>query len=92
MRDLPYLRPCERSEDALIVAEALGDVISRLRSSLDHRSLFSSNYNKKIVKRIEILDQTRDDFMEYSRALLQIEKEVIDEENRTRAAGRPPVF
>lgn len=89
---LPPLSPCETSDEALMVAEALGDVISHLRSSLDHRSLFSSGFNRKLVKRIECLDKVRDDFMEYSRALLQVEKEVVNEEIRSGAAGGAAVF
>lgn len=89
---LPPLSPCESSDEALMVAEALGDVISHLRDSLDHRSLFSSGFNRKLVKRLEVLDRVRDDFMEYSRALLQVEKEVVDEEIRSGAASSAAVF
>lgn len=75
-----------------MVAGALGDVITQLRGSLDHRSLFSSGYNRKLSQRIEILDKVKDDFLEYSRALLQAEKEVIDEEIRAGAASRSSLF
>lgn len=86
------LAPCKSSDEALIVAGALGDVITQLRNSLDHRSLFSAQYNRKLSNKIELLDRVRDDFMEYSRALLQFEKEVVDEEIRAGAPGRAPLF
>lgn len=67
-------------------------MIDKLRTSLDHRSLFSAAYNRKLVKRIEVLNKCRDDFMEYSRALLQAEKEVVDAELRAGAPSGSPLF
>lgn len=66
-----------RSEDALTVAEALSAQIEQLRSALDHRSLFSAAYNRKLVRRIEVLDTVREEFLVLSRELLVAESEVV---------------
>lgn len=68
---------CERSQDALMVAEALSAQIEHHRSSLDHRSLFSAGFNRKLVRRIEILDAVREEFLVLSHELLAAEREVL---------------
>lgn len=68
---------CERHQDALFVAEALSAQIEYYRSSLDHRTLFSAGFNRKLVRRIEILDAVREEFLSLSHELLVAEKEAI---------------
>lgn len=68
---------CERSQDALFVAEALSAQIEHYRSSLDHRTLFSAGFNRKLVRRIEILDSVREEFLNLSHELLAAEREVM---------------
>lgn len=68
---------CERSQDALFVAEALSAQIDHYRSSLDHRTLFSAGFNRKLVRRIEILDSVREEFLILSHELLEAEREVL---------------
>lgn len=68
---------CERSQDALFVAEALSAQIEHYRGSLDHRTLFSAGFNRKLVRRIEILDSVREEFLNLSHELLAAEREVM---------------
>lgn len=68
---------CERSQDAMFVAEALSAQIEHYRSSLDHRTLFSAGFNRKLVRRIEILDAVREEFLILSHELLTAEREVV---------------
>lgn len=68
---------CDRSQDALFVAEALSAQIEHYRSALDHRSLFSAGYNRKLVRRIEILDSVREEFLILSHELQAAEREVL---------------
>lgn len=68
---------CNRSSDALYVAEALSSQIDQLRSTLDHRSLFSAAYNRKLVRRIEVLDAVREEFLVLSRELHAAESEAV---------------
>lgn len=68
---------CQRHQDALFVAEALSAQIEHYRSSLDHRTLFSAGFNRKLVRRIEILDSVREEFLSLSHELLAAEKEVL---------------
>ena len=74
----PIGQCCERSQDALFVAEALSAQIEHSRSSLDHRSLFSAGFNRKLVRRIEILDVVREEFLNLSHELLAAEREVVN--------------
>lgn len=69
--------PCERSQDALWVAEALSAQIAHHRGGLDHRSLFSAGFNRKLVRKIEVLDAVREEFLVLSRELLASEQEVL---------------
>lgn len=68
---------CERSQDAMFVAEALSAQIEHYRSSLDHRTLFSAGFNRKLVRRIEVLDSVREEFLVLSHELLTAEREVM---------------
>lgn len=60
------LTACRTADDALIVAEALSAQIEAHRNTLDHRSLFSAAYNRKLVKKIELLDTIRQSFLDYA--------------------------
>lgn len=60
------LTACRTADDALIVAEALSAQIEAHRNTLDHRSLFSAAFNRKLVKKIELLDLIRQCFLEYA--------------------------
>lgn len=60
------LSACRTVDDALIVAEALSAQIEAHRNNLDHRSLFSAAYNRKLVKKIELLDHIRLGFLDYA--------------------------
>lgn len=51
-------------EEAIWVAEALSAQIEGLRSSLDHRSLFSAAFNRKLVRKIEVLDHVRAEYLD----------------------------
>ena len=77
MEKLTLSTGLNRSEDALIVSEALSAQIERLRDALDHRSLFSAAYNRKLVRRIEVLDTVRAEFLVLSRELLTAESEIV---------------
>lgn len=59
------------------MAEALSAQIEHYRSALDHRSLFSAGYNRKLVRRIEILDSVREEFLVLSHELQAAEREVL---------------
>lgn len=52
------------AEEAIWVAEALCSQIEALRSSLDHRSLFSAAFNRKLVRKIELLDRIRSRYLD----------------------------
>lgn len=52
------------AEEAIWVAEALSTQIEGLRSSLDHRSLFSAAFNRKLVRKIELLDNVRAEYLD----------------------------
>lgn len=67
---------CVTSQEALWVAEALSAQIEHHRGSLDHRSLFSAGFNRKLVRKIEVLDDVRNSFLMLSRELLTAEGEV----------------
>ena len=62
-------------EEALWVADALSSQVSQLRSSLEHRSIFSVGYNRKLARKIELLDQIREEYMILSRDLHQERQE-----------------
>lgn len=62
-------------EEALWVADALSSQLTQLRSSLDHRSLFSMGFNRKLAKKIELLDQIREEYVLLSRDLHQQRQE-----------------
>lgn len=62
-------------EEALWVADALSVQLQQLRQSLDHRSIFSMGYNRKLAKKIELLDQIREDYLLLSRDLHQQRQE-----------------
>lgn len=68
---------CERSQEAIWIAEALSAQIEQLRSTLDHRSLFSAAFNRKYARKIEVLDRVRECFLELSRDLHAAESEVV---------------
>ena len=68
---------CERSQEAIWVAEALSSQIEQLRCTLDHRSLFSAAFNRKYARKIEVLDHVREGFLELSRDLHAAESEVV---------------
>lgn len=46
------------------MAEALSAQIEAHRSSLDHRSLFSAAFNRKLVRKIELLDAVRAEYLD----------------------------
>lgn len=73
------------------MAEALTGRIDQLRQSLDHRSLFSSAFNRTLVRKIEVLDSVREEFLVLSRELLKEEQEVIKNAQVTRSASRNPL-
>ena len=51
-------------EEAIWVAEALSTQIEAQRSCLDHRSLFSAAFNRKLVRKIEVLDAVRAEYLD----------------------------
>lgn len=55
---------CETPAEAIWVAEALCSQIEALRGSLDHRALFSAAFNRKLVRKIELLDSVRQQYLE----------------------------
>ena len=57
-------RPSLNAEEAIWVAEALSTQIEAQRGCLDHRSLFSAHFNRKLVRKIEVLDRVRGDFLD----------------------------
>ena len=57
------------AEEALWVAEALSAQIEALRSALDHRVLFSAAFNRKLAKKIEVLDLIRAEYLDMSAAV-----------------------
>lgn len=57
------------ADDALVVAEALSAQIEAHRNTLDHRSLFSAAFNRKLVRKIELLDTIRQGYLDYAAAL-----------------------
>lgn len=52
------------ADEAIWVAEALSAQIEAQRSSLDHRSLFSAQFNRKLVRKIELLDRVRAEYLD----------------------------
>lgn len=52
------------AEEALWVAEALSAQIEAQRGCLDHRSLFSAAFNRKLVRKIEVLDRVRGEYLD----------------------------
>lgn len=60
------LAACRTADDALIVAEALSAQIESHRNTLDHRSLFSAAFNRKLVRKIELLDLIRQGYLDYA--------------------------
>lgn len=52
------------AEESIWVAEALSAQIQELRHSLDHRSLFSAAFNRKLVRKIEVLDTVRAEYLD----------------------------
>ena len=57
-------RPSLNAEEAIWVAEALSTQIEAQRGYLDHRSLFSAHFNRKIVRKIEVLDRVRGEYLD----------------------------
>lgn len=57
------------AEEALWVAEALSSQIEAHRSSLDHRVLFSAAFNRKLARKIEVLDLIRGEYLDMSAAV-----------------------
>ena len=60
---------CKTAADALTVAEALSAQIESHRSALDHRSLFSAQFNRKLVRKIELLEAVRSEFVDLAAAM-----------------------
>lgn len=60
------LSACRTADEALIVAEALSAQIEVYRNTLDHRSLFSAAFNRKLVKKIELLYLIRQGYLDYA--------------------------
>lgn len=52
------------AEEAVWVAEALSAQIESHRSALDHRVLFSAAFNRKLAKKIEVLDLIRGEYLD----------------------------
>ena len=46
------------------MAEALSTQIEAQRNTLDHRSLFSAAFNRKLVRKIEVLDAVRAEYLD----------------------------
>lgn len=57
------------SEQAMWVVDALATQVQQLRQALDHRSIFSMGYNRKLARKIELLDQIREDYLMLARDL-----------------------
>lgn len=57
-------RPSLNAEEAVWVAEALSTQIEAQRACLDHRSLFSAHFNRKLVRKIEVLDRVRGEYLD----------------------------
>ena len=76
MRARDFTDCCQSSQEALWVAEALSAQIEHHRCSLDHRSLFSAGFNRKLARKVEILDDVRLSFLMLSRELLTAPEEV----------------
>lgn len=56
------------AEEAIWVAEALSVQIEAQRNTLDHRSLFSAAFNRKLVRKIEVLDAVRAEYLDMAAA------------------------
>lgn len=56
--------PSLNAEEAIWVAEALSTQIEAQRNTLDHRSLFSAAFNRKLVRKIELLDRVRAEYLD----------------------------
>ena len=52
------------AEEAIWIAEALSAQIESQRGCLDHRSLFSAAFNRKLVRKIEVLDHVRAEYLD----------------------------
>lgn len=59
------------------MAEALSGRIDEHRRSLDHRSLFSAGFNRALVRKIEVLDRVRLEFLSLAHELQAAENEVV---------------
>lgn len=70
-------------DEALWVVDALSSQVSQLRTSLDHRSIFSMGYNRKLARKIELLDQIREEFLILSRDLYQERQEARKRDENT---------
>ena len=57
-------RSALNAEEAIWLAEALSAQIEAQRASLDHRSLFSAAFNRKLVRKIELLDRIRAEYLD----------------------------
>lgn len=62
------------ADEALWVAEALSAQIEAHRSALDHRVLFSAGFNRKLAKKIEVLDLIRREYLDMSAAVRMASK------------------
>lgn len=67
----------DRSAHALIVAEALSAQIDHHRDMLNHTSLFSAAFNRKVVRKIETLDHVRERLLEIASELHHAELEEV---------------
>lgn len=63
---------CRTADEALIVAEALSAQIEAHRNTLDHRSLFSGAFNRKLTRKIELLTQVRESYLAYASELRSV--------------------
>lgn len=67
----------DQSFQALTLAEALSAQIDHQREMLDHRTLFSSAFNRKLSRKIEVLVQVRERCLEVASVLHDAEMEEV---------------
>lgn len=65
------------AEEAIWVAEALSTQIEAQRGCLDHRSLFSAAFNRKLVRKIEVLDRVRGEYLDLAAQSRRQEQEEV---------------
>lgn len=52
------------AEEAIWLAEALSAQLEGIRTSLGYRSMFSALYNRKLVRKMELLDRVRAEYLD----------------------------